>query len=169
MIRHPESQGKLQHGTSERNSVSLLAAPVLQLPRRRRGISAQRLTGNCESRLHQVHPRSTCRLSGKCWLQGNWHKIAICRGLGKSTSGEDFRNLSLMALNIYCTPARQIPKSRGALSQAASWFRCCNPPKQSVQALMKNDAYCDRDLQLKNSEMLLIWEKTEGILVTTEC
>lgn len=43
MIRHPESQKKLQHGMSEQNSVSLLAARVLQL--RRRGISAQRLTG----------------------------------------------------------------------------------------------------------------------------
>lgn len=30
-IRHPESQEKLQHGTAEQNSVSLLAARVLLL------------------------------------------------------------------------------------------------------------------------------------------
>lgn len=45
MIRHPESRKKLQHGMSEQNSMSLLAARVLQLLLRRRGISAQRLTG----------------------------------------------------------------------------------------------------------------------------
>ena len=45
MIRHPELQKKtLQHGMSEQNSMSLLAARVLQLPLRRRGISAQQLT-----------------------------------------------------------------------------------------------------------------------------
>lgn len=45
MIRHPESQKKLQHGMSEQNSMSLLAARVLQLLLRRRKISAQCLMG----------------------------------------------------------------------------------------------------------------------------
>ena len=59
--------------------------------------------------------------------------------LGKSISLESFGNLSLMALNIYCTPAHQIPKLQRTFSQAAGWFRCCKPPKQTVQVLMKNN------------------------------
>lgn len=87
-----------------------------------------------------AQPRSTLRLSGKCWLKGGWHEISICshRGLGKSISLESFGNLSLVALNIYCTPAHQMPKLQGMFSQAARCCRHWEAPNQPMQVLMKN-------------------------------
>lgn len=148
---------ELQHGMSEQNSMSLLAAHVLQLLLRRRKISAQRLMVEprvpTSSSTSEIHIWTLWEMLAERKLARNFHFSR--KGLGKSISVESFGNLGLMALNIYCTPAHQMPKLQGTSSQAATWFRCCKASKTVCAGTDDEQSLIYYDLQLKNSEMHL--------------